>query len=393
MARAKKTIASALKARSKAPATKAAAQRQSTAAPLVSARRPPVTGELAPFFTVASDVNPTFAFGTVGGRWIVLAFLGSLTVEPMARVYEQALKRRAVFNDDDAALFVVTLDGSHKATPGNGLRHFIDRDRAVSQLYGVADDERVAPTIFLLDRALRVVANGPADAIDAVIDRLTQEIAAEKPVLYEQSAPILTIPRIFEPALCTTLIDYYRRTGGQVSGFMREVDGRTRLLHDENHKRRKDVTIEDEALKAVIKNRIERRLLPMVERAFQWKATQMERYLVACYADEEQGFFRAHRDNTTSGTAHRKFAVSINLNADYDGGRLRFPEYGTRTYKPVPGGATVFSCSLLHEATPVTRGERFVFVPFLYDEEGEEIRARNLDKLEMSDRPEAPIER
>ena len=41
----------------------------------------------------------------------------------------------------------------------------------------------------------------------------------------------------------------------------------------------------------------------------------------------------------------------------------------------------MFCCSLLHEATPVTSGERFVFVPFLYDEEGARIREKNLDKL------------
>ena len=44
----------------------------------------------------------------------------------------------------------------------------------------------------------------------------------------------------------------------------------------------------------------------------------------------------------------------------------------------------VFACSLLHEATPVTRGERFVFVPFLYDQEGERIREANLAKVDIA---------
>ena len=49
--------------------------------------------------------------------------------------------------------------------------------------------------------------------------------------------------------------------------------------------------------------------------------------------------------------------MTINLNADdYEGGDLRFPEFGPRTYRAPTGGAVVFSCSLLHEATPVTRG-------------------------------------
>ena len=61
-----------------------------------------------------------------------------------------------------------------------------------------------------------------------------------------------------------------------------------------------------------------------------------------------------------------------------EGGDLQFPEFGRRTYRPPTGGAVVFSCSLLHEATPVTRGTRFAFLPFLYDEEGARIRERNL---------------
>ncbi|MGO4843493.1 2OG-Fe(II) oxygenase, partial [Rhizobiaceae sp. 2RAB30] len=82
---------------------------------------------------------------------------------------------------------------------------------------------------------------------------------------------------------------------------------------------------------------------------------------------ENGGHFRAHRDNTTKGTAHRRFAVSINLNSDFDGGEVSFPEYGPRSFKPPVGGAVIFSCSLLHAVSPVTRGKRYAFLPFLYD--------------------------
>src|SRR5215207_10720033 len=70
-----------------------------------------------------------------------------------------------------------------------------------------------------------------------------------------------------------------------------------------------------------------------------WSAT-------SCRAAAEDG--RAHRDNTTKGTAHRWFAVSINLNSESEGGEVSFPEYGPRSFKPPPGGAVVFSCSILH---------------------------------------------
>jgi len=120
-----------------------------------------------------------------------------------------------------------------------------------------------------------------------------------------------------------------------------------------------------------------------MRRAFQFKPTRMERYLVACYDAAEGGYFRPHRDNETLGTAHRVFAVSINLNAEaFDGGDVRFPEFGQRTYRPPTGGAVVFSCSLEHDATPVTRGRRYAFLPFFYDEAGAALREANLQHVD-----------
>jgi predicted 2-oxoglutarate/Fe(II)-dependent dioxygenase YbiX len=140
---------------------------------------------------------------------------------------------------------------------------------------------------------------------------------------------------------------------------------------------RRDREISDEAMCAKLRTRILARLVPMVKRAFQFEATRMERYIVGAYPAGE-GHFRPHRDNTTRGTAHRRFAVTINLNAgDYEGGDLRFPEYGARTYRAPTGGAVVFSCSLLHEATPVTRGTRYAFLPFLYDDPAARLREEN----------------
>ncbi|HEX7623591.1 MAG TPA: 2OG-Fe(II) oxygenase, partial [Anaeromyxobacteraceae bacterium] len=115
---------------------------------------------------------------------------------------------------------------------------------------------------------------------------------------------------------------------------------------------------------------------------YQFQVTRIERYMVACYDAADGGYFRAHRDNETLGTAHRKFACSINLNAEeFEGGDLRFPEFGPRTYRPPTGGAVIFACGLQHEATSVTRGRRYAFLPFFYDEAGQAIREANADFL------------
>ena len=57
---------------------------------------------------------------------------------------------------------------------------------------------------------------------------------------------------------------------------------------------------------------------------------------------------------------------------------MTFPEFGPRSYKPRPGAAIVFSCSLLHRVAPVTQGNRYVFLTFLHDEEAERMRSANL---------------
>jgi hypothetical protein len=38
------------------------------------------------------------------------------------------------------------------------------------------------------------------------------------------------------------------------------------------------------------------------------------------------------------------------------------------------GGAVIYFCSLLHEATPVTRGLRYATLPFLYDAAAARVR-------------------
>jgi predicted 2-oxoglutarate/Fe(II)-dependent dioxygenase YbiX/peroxiredoxin len=351
--------------------------------------RLPAFGELAPFFRAASDINPAFAFESVAGAWSVLMFFGSLGVPAARQAHETILARRALFDDVDAMFFGVSIDPQDRSARGlansmPGLRYFWDFERKVSDLYGVQQGLAFAPMVFVLDRSLRVAASAPIGQLGRILDHLEAVLEAERPRVNDILAPVLTVPRIFEPEFCQRLIDYYRSIGGVSSGVMREANGLTVPVLDATMKRRRDLYL-DEALRDEARTKLQRRLVPMVERAFGWKATRIERYLLACYDGAEGGLFRAHRDNTTAGTAHRKFAVTVNLNADYDGGELRFPEFGPRLYKPPPGGATVFGCSLLHEAKPVTRGVRYAFVPFLYDAEGARIREANQRFLAGSD--------
>ena len=145
-------------------------------------------------------------------------------------------------------------------------------------------------------------------------------------------------------------------------------------MQNHAHKRRRDYVIADRNLIAEAQARFMRRVVPEIQKVHQFRVTRMERYIVSCYAAEDEGHFLAHRDNTTKGTAHRRFAVSVNLNDDFDGGEVSFPEYGPKRFKAPTGGAVVFSCSLLHAVSKVTRGRRYAFLPFLYDDAAAKIR-------------------
>ncbi len=344
--------------------------------------RAPDFGEPARSFTCATDNIPNYSLDVAAGRWLVLMFFGSAGLEASVEALRVALDKREIFNDRDAAFFGVSVDPADRAERGlansePGVRFFWDFDFAASRLYGVANDAVLSPGVFLIDPAFRIVMAEPVENTPAVMTRLDLELSRGQDG--EQFPPILTLPRILEPELCGELIACFRRGQPSLSGFAANVEGRTVEQYNPVLKRRTDVTIEDPTLAGAVRGRLETRLFPMLKRAFSWQATRIERYLICRYASEDQGFFFAHRDDVTAGTAHRKFAVTLNLNAeDYEGGELRFPEFGRRTYKSPTGGATVFACNLLHEATPVTKGERFAVVPFLYDEEGEALRQANL---------------
>jgi predicted 2-oxoglutarate/Fe(II)-dependent dioxygenase YbiX len=116
-----------------------------------------------------------------------------------------------------------------------------------------------------------------------------------------------------------------------------------------------------------VTDRLRARLFPEIEKAFQYKITRFERYRIGSYKGERRGEAHGHRDDADEIVSHRRFAASINLNSEqFEGGELRFPEYGGHLYRPETGAAIVFSSSILHDALPVTKGQRFVLLSFLF---------------------------
>jgi peroxiredoxin/predicted 2-oxoglutarate/Fe(II)-dependent dioxygenase YbiX len=359
-----------------------------------------LAGDPAPWFRQRSFANPRYALHAAAGRYLVLCFFGSAAEPPGRAAIDMALKRQDIFNDSHCSFFGISLDPrdeSEKRVADRypGYRFLWDFDAQVSALYGAVPldaDIGQKPAgmrrlCFVLDPTLRVLKVAPFHDGGEIAALMAYLAALPPPSQFagiELQAPVLMLPNVFPPQFCRELIALYESHGGKESGFMREKDGRTVLAHDHEHKRREDCDITDAGIRQAAQTWIQRRIVPEIDKVHQFKATRMERYIVACYRADQEAHFRAHRDNTTRGTAHRRFAVSINLNDDFEGGEISFPEYGPRSFKPAPGAAVVFSCSLLHAVSTVTRGRRYAFLPFLYDDAAAKIREANNAFLDES---------
>ena len=349
-----------------------------------------VAGDWAPWFAAKTFTKDAYNFSSVGGVWLLFVFLGTTDAPEAQAALAELNAAMPMFDARKTAAFCITCDPRDEARVQDrlpGFRWFFDRDMSVSRLYGSipreGGDERVSyrPQVMLLDPQTRVHAMAGLDRLGEILDLLRKLPEPAHHAGVEMHAPVLIIPRVLEPRLCDHLIGLYEGGDVQETGVMRERDGKTFHELDDSFKRRSDYLITEPELIEAISMRIARRVTEPLRRAFQFDATQIERHIVSCYDSDSGGRFLPHRDNTTPGTAHRRFAVSINLNDGFEGGDLFFPEFGPRRYKAPVGAAVVFGCGLLHSVSRVTSGRRFAYLPFLYDEAAAQVRTQNLSSL------------
>ncbi len=328
-------------------------------------------GEPMPHFSaIGADGRPVASIG-MGGAYLLLLFPGRLDGEAV-----QALAASAALCEGSAAQILLFHSPDYPAPciAAPSLHMLRDPDGGIARRFGALPAEGKGlfrPRAILIDPMLRVIANLPATT-PAERAQVFELLAAQPPAArfadLPLHAPVLVLPRVFSRVLCAELITRYEAEGGQASGVMRVIDGKTVGVHDPLMKVRRDYLIADRDLIARIQTRIRRTVLPEIRKVHAFEVTRMERYVVGCYRAEDKGHFAPHRDNTTPATAHRRFAISIALNDSYEGGEISFPEYSPQGLRAPAGTAIVFSCALLHRVAPVTRGTRYVFLPFVYDE-------------------------
>ena len=317
-------------------------------------------GERAPDFVLPrGDGVRTRLYGLVGGRPTYLVFAGRSDDDTISRLVTNL--RPA--GDDGPPVHVV-----RSAESAARQEDFVDATGRIHTAYGVAPDG--PPTVVALDPNVRVRATGAAEDGTPPAD-LVQDAAAsaftDADVTVRHQAPVLLLPDALSAELRQDLIQRWEQGAPVATGVESSHGGARHEQADDLRKRRRDHTVTDPDLLRTLTEHIGRRVMPEVQKAFAYEARRFEGFKIGCYEAQDHGFFEAHRDNLSPATAHRRFALTLNLNDDYDGGELRFPEYGRQRYRPDAGAALVFSGSHLHEVLPVTRGRRLVLLSFLFD--------------------------
>ena len=309
----------------------------------------------------------------LSGNYIVLVLQrDSRAVNAQLSAFET---KRARVDAVGAKLFVVLPAdvppaGDEVMAAATALR---DQSGALFAAFGAGPGHDSVTILIAPNQHIALVAHDTdPDHADRVLDLIDGRAEARRTRQLEMHPPVLLVPDVLSPEDCQKLISIYRFQGNEfVESGHNVVQGRTSdckmKIDDYGRVDRIDHWVVTSDTNAFIDQRLRARLFPEIKKAFQYPITRREHYRIACYEGERGGEPHGHRDDTASIVAHRRFAVTINLNTEnYEGGELRFPEFGDQRYRPPTGAAIVFSCSLLHEVMHVVSGRRFALLAFLF---------------------------
>ena len=316
--------------------------------------------------------NVNLRSDSIAGNPIVMMFCPRLT-EAGKEMLKHFSHHLDTFTANGARLFAITLDRIADAQVQE-LRFPVLSDRQ-EQAFRNFTAPRDRPSTVVLRRNHHVagILDGEPQAQLSAARALVESMAWErKASLMHMHPPVLLIPEALSRDDCAKLIDIFH-TRGQT--FLHpnqpamDYIGTDYKMRIPEHMRedRIDHFFFDKSTVALLANRLNR-IIPEIAKAFHYRITKYESLRMACYQGHRGGYGHGHRDNIPP-HLHWRFAMSINLNTDeFEGGELRFPEFGDQRYRPESGTAIVFSSSLLHEAMHVTAGRRFVFLAFLFGE-------------------------
>jgi predicted 2-oxoglutarate/Fe(II)-dependent dioxygenase YbiX len=361
-------------------------------------------GDPMPWIRVRMEPGGAVNLEQFGGLVTALVFLGAASDPRAAAILARlasalaALRAEVPANRfaivpvfaEAAALDHASVKAWQRAAPV-----MIDADLALHRALGLVTGNKVRIMGFVTDPQLILRATVEFADPDAFAASVAASVRAQHSANRPTRAPLLVLPGVFAPDECAMLIAHYRASTPEGSGYvLKAPDGKYQHIDDPNRKVRSDVILAAESeLFAAVMERLRRRVFVPMRRCFMFETVALERILLARYGADTGGHFRKHRDFGDQ-ASHREFGLTVNLNEDFQGGTLAFPEFPGEIHKPPPGAALVYSGALTHQVEPVTAGERFCLLSFMMGARGmasvERYRAEHGEAIAAHPVPDGP---
>ena len=209
--------------------------------------------------------------------------------------------------------------------------------------------------ILIMDNKLHVYITTPNRRIISIVncDKLIEmtKFNIDDYLPKEVHIPYLLIENALDNNLLKKVINFYNQ---------KKIEGKL-IAHQHGTKDRLHVH-PDAELEKELDHKISRSILPELRKVFYFDAEYRELYKICSYDAETSGRFHPHRD-TPAPFQHRKYALSLFLNDDYEGGEFVLPEYGLKV-KPKANTAFIFPGISTHQVLPVTKGSRMTIISF-----------------------------
>ncbi len=317
----------------------------------------------------------------LSGNYLLLVFLsdphGEDTI-PLLRSLADLERQFAATNATAIAISAstdATRNREMKSAAGFPWPVACDSSGATFASYGLHKGNDVASRLVLVTpyrqiRAWFDVEKDASSTLKTIMDVLENTQVAEELRWSPPHAPILIVPNVLSPEECGKLVESVETDTPFMVRPPRpgEIAGNYRVpVYDHERQDRVDLIIKDNNTLAFLDERIFGRVTPMIKKAFAFDVTRREDLHIARYVGPREGITIGHRDNTSPPGAHRRFALSISLNDNYEGGEITFKEFGPKGYRVPAGTAMVFSSSLLHEVQETTSGVRYNLISHFFN--------------------------
>ncbi len=319
----------------------------------------------------------------LSGKSLVLLFLNdasAATAVPVLTAFSASRDKLDRFHATVVAISS-TSDAAHnralKYSSGFDWPLASDSTGAIFASYGLHKENDMAIRIVVLTplRQVRVWFDTPDDineTVSEIMDLLKNTQVAEEARWAPPHAPILMVPNVLSREECGQLIQSFETGGPLMVRPPRpgEIAGDYKIpVYEHDRQDRVDQIIKDKKTLAFLDERIWGRVTPMIQKAFAFEVTRREDLHIARYVGDRGGYTMGHRDNVSAATAYRRFALSMSLNEEFEGGEIVFKEFSPKGYRPPAGTAMIFSSSLLHEVQETTKGTRYNLISHFFNED------------------------